>query len=73
MIEEAIAGLRPMTPDNVPLVEERDGMLVATGHGRNGVLLAPLTGELVAEMLERGRGTIPPDAGPLGSSAKMVR
>jgi glycine oxidase len=53
VVEEALAGLRPGTPDNVPLIEERDGLVVATGHGRNGVLLAPLTGELVAQMLER--------------------
>jgi len=51
VVEETLAGLRPMTPDNLPLVEERDGVILATGHGRNGVLLAPLTGELVAEML----------------------
>jgi glycine oxidase len=51
VVEEALAGLRPGTPDNLPLVEERDGVVLATGHGRNGVLLAPLTGELVAELL----------------------
>jgi glycine oxidase len=47
VVEAAIAGLRPGTPDNLPLVEERDGVLLATGHGRNGVLLAPLTAEMV--------------------------
>ena len=52
VIEEALAGLRPGTPDNLPIVEERDGVLVATGHGRNGVLLAPLTAELVVAELE---------------------
>ena len=52
VIEEAIAGLRPGTPDNLPIVEERDGVLVASGHGRNGVLLAPLTAELVVAELE---------------------
>jgi glycine oxidase len=51
-VEEALAGLRPMTPDHLPIVEERDGVFVATGHGRNGVLLAPLTGERVAAELE---------------------
>jgi glycine oxidase len=50
VVEEAIAGLRPGTPDNLPIVEERDGVLLACGHGRNGVLLAPLTAELVLEL-----------------------
>src|SRR4051812_14362279 len=52
VIEEAIAGLRPGTPDNLPIVGERDGVLLATGHGRNGVLLAPLSAELVVAELE---------------------
>jgi glycine oxidase len=54
VIEESLAGLRPATPDNLPIVTERDGVLVVSGHGRNGVLLAPLTGELVAAELEAG-------------------
>jgi glycine oxidase len=53
VVEEALAGLRPATPDNLPIVEERDGVLVATGHGRNGVLLAPLTAQLAVEALEK--------------------
>jgi glycine oxidase len=53
VVEEAIAGLRPGTPDNLPIVEERDGVVVATGHGRNGVLLAPLTAQLAVDALER--------------------
>ena len=73
VVEETLAGLRPMTPDNVPLIEERDGLVLATGHGRNGVLLAPLTGALVAEMLEGVRGTIPTgNAGPADPTG-MVR
>ena len=49
----AQAGLRPGTPDNAPLVGpgELDGLIWATGHWRNGVLLAPLTGEAVAGLL----------------------
>jgi glycine oxidase len=48
------AGLRPGTPDNAPVVgpDELDGLFWATGHWRNGVLLAPLTGDLVADLLE---------------------
>ena len=73
VVEEAIAGLRPGTPDNLPIVEERDGVVVATGHFRNGVLLAPLTGALVAEMLEGVRGTLPTgNAGPADPTG-MVR
>ena len=49
----ARAGLRPGTPDNAPVVGrgELEGLVWATGHWRNGVLLAPLTGEVVAELL----------------------
>jgi glycine oxidase len=50
---EAMAGLRPGTPDNLPLIGPGalDGLVLATGHYRNGVLLAPLTAERVAETL----------------------
>lgn len=49
----ARAGLRPATPDNAPVVGrgELDGLIWATGHWRNGVLLAPLTGDAVAALL----------------------
>jgi len=45
-------GLRPQTPDGRPIVgrsAHAGGLIYATGHYRNGVLLAPLTGELVAK------------------------
>jgi glycine oxidase len=49
----ARAGLRPGTPDNTPVVGpgELDGLVWATGHWRNGVLLAPLTADAVAGLL----------------------
>jgi len=49
-VEELLAGLRPATPDNLPAIGrgERDGLLWATGHHRNGILLSGLTGELAA-------------------------
>ena len=50
----ARAGLRPATPDNAPIVgrdADLDGLIWATGHWRNGVLLAPLTGDVVAGLL----------------------
>jgi glycine oxidase len=50
---DAIAGLRPGTPDNLPLVGPGaiDGLVLATGHFRNGILLAPLAAQAVAEFL----------------------
>lgn len=52
-IEELSAGLRPGSPDNVPSIGPGTvgGLLWATGHHRNGILLAPLTAELVAAQL----------------------
>jgi glycine oxidase len=47
-----VAGLRPGTPDNAPLIGRLDDrVLVATGHHRNGILLAPVTARLVAAEL----------------------
>jgi glycine oxidase len=52
-LAEVAAGLRPMTPDNVPLVGRLDDrVLVAAGHGRNGFLLAPWTAERIMIELE---------------------
>jgi glycine oxidase len=50
---ESMAGLRPGTPDNLPLIgpSALDGLVLATGHYRNGILLAPLTGEAIASVL----------------------
>jgi glycine oxidase len=51
-VAECAAGLRPMTPDNMPLVGRLDERtLVATGHGRSGFLLAPWTAERIAAEL----------------------
>lgn len=53
VVEEIGAGLRPGTPDNLPVVGPGavEGLHWATGHHRNGILLAPLTGDLVAAAL----------------------
>lgn len=52
VLEEAIAGLRPGTPDNGPLLGRgEDGVVRAVGHHRNGILLAPLTAEAIAAVL----------------------
>jgi glycine oxidase len=52
-IEELEAGLRPATPDNLPAVGPGtlEGLAWATGHHRNGILLAPVTADLVAGVL----------------------
>jgi glycine oxidase len=49
-IAELEAGLRPATPDNLPAIGRGrlDGLVWAAGHFRNGILLAPVTAELVA-------------------------
>jgi glycine oxidase len=49
-IIEKWAGLRPGTPDNLPILGPTDlqGLIFATGHYRNGILLSPLTAKLVA-------------------------
>lgn len=54
---ETVAGLRPGTPDNMPLVGPGAiaGLVLATGHFRNGILLAPLTADLVAATLAGDR------------------
>lgn len=48
------SGLRPCTPDGLPIIGEEPhcpGLWYATGHGRNGILLAGITGELIAEAI----------------------
>ncbi len=52
-LTECSAGLRPGSPDNAPFVgwSELPGLAVATGHYRNGILLAPLTAEAVADLV----------------------
>jgi glycine oxidase len=54
------AGLRPMTPDRVPIIgrdPEQASVIYATGHSRNGILMAPLTGDCVAAV---ATGETPP-------------
>ena len=50
------AGLRPMTSDGLPIIGGEpllDGLWYATGHGRNGILLAGITGVLVRQLVDR--------------------
>jgi glycine oxidase len=50
-IEETWAGLRPDSPDHLPIIGPTDveGLLIATGHFRSGMLLAPITARLIRE------------------------
>lgn len=52
-IEETWAGLRPDSPDHLPIIGPAglDGLLVATGHFRSGILLAPITARLIREWI----------------------
>ena len=52
-IESHWSSFRPGTPDGLPLVGETrvEGLFVASGHYRNGILLAPLTAELIARAM----------------------
>ncbi len=54
---EARAGLRPGSPDNAPLLGPSavDGLVLATGHYRHGVLLTPVTADSITEVLVTGR------------------
>jgi len=52
-IEETWAGLRPDTPDHLPILgpTDMDGLLMATGHFRSGILLTPITARLIREWI----------------------
>jgi glycine oxidase len=55
-VVDMVAGLRPGTPDNAPVLgpSELPGLVLATGHFRAGVLLAPVTADTVAAFLRTG-------------------
>ncbi|CAM5328333.1 MULTISPECIES: glycine oxidase ThiO [Streptomyces] len=63
-LTETRAGLRPGSPDNAPLLGPSGlaGLLLATGHYRNGVLLTPVTGDVLAHALVTGE--LPQEARP---------
>jgi glycine oxidase len=52
-IKETWAGLRPDSPDHLPIIGAAglDGLLIATGHFRSGILLAPITARLIREWI----------------------
>ena len=63
-ILESWSGLRPGTPDGLPILGPTDisGLLVATGHYRNGILLAPVTAKLVREWITTGKTSLDVEA-----------
>ncbi|MBW3603087.1 MAG: glycine oxidase ThiO [Actinobacteria bacterium] len=56
-LTETVCGLRPGSRDNAPLLggSDPEGLILATGHYRNGILLAPVTADTIAELLVTGR------------------
>jgi len=60
-IEESWAGLRPTTPDKCPILgvtEQWDNIYIAGGYWRNGVLLAPKTGQLIGDLIVNANGKV---------------
>jgi glycine oxidase len=69
---EVSAGLRPGSPDNAPVLgpSALPGLLLATGHFRGGVLLTPVTADVMAELLVTGE---PPEVARPFSPARFER
>jgi glycine oxidase len=59
-VEETWAGLRPDSPDHLPILgpTDLDGLLIATGHFRGGILLTPITAKLVREWVTQQRVSV---------------
>jgi glycine oxidase len=75
-LEESWAGLRPRADDGLPVLGESSGvknLFYATGHYRNGILLAPATGEIIADLLTGGTTRWPPRALEAFSPARFRR
>jgi glycine oxidase len=56
-VVEKWSGLRPDSPDHLPILGPTDveGLLIATGHFRNGILLAPITAQIICEYIQTQR------------------
>jgi glycine oxidase len=67
-LEEVCTAFRPGSADNAPLIgaSSVDGLLHATGHYRNGILLTPVTADAIAEMI--AEGTVPAVVAPFAAS-----
>src|SRR5205823_6194150 len=54
-LDDAWAGVRPATPDGAPVLGRlTERVVVAAGHGRNGILLTPITADLIADLVLGG-------------------
>lgn len=60
-IEDTWCGLRPDSPDHLPIIGQTDieGLFVATGHFRSGILLAPITARLIRECITGQQVSVP--------------
>jgi len=70
------SGLRPGTPDDLPILgfTEIYGLLIATGHYRNGILLSAVTAKLIREWVTTGRANFDTRAfSPLRFTEKYQR
>lgn len=73
---DAWAGLRPRAWDGLPVIgesEEVRGLFYATGYYRNGILLAPASGRIVADLVLRGTTNLAPNALTAFSPARAAR
>lgn len=64
-IIRTFAGLRPYTPDGLPIlgrVDALDNLIMAAGHEGDGIALSPVTGDLIAQLIADGRTAFPLDA-----------
>jgi sarcosine oxidase subunit beta len=60
-IIRSFAGLRPYTPDGLPIlgkIQDIEGFIMAAGHEGDGMALSPITGELIAELIDTGKTRI---------------
>jgi glycine oxidase len=59
-VDETWAGLRPDSPDHLPILgpTDIDGLLIATGHFRSGILLTPITAQLIREWVTQQMVTV---------------
>ncbi|HEX5140667.1 MAG TPA: glycine oxidase ThiO [Dehalococcoidia bacterium] len=72
-MKEASVGFRPALRDNLPAIGRTsvDGLFVATGHYRHGIVLSPITARLLAGVIE-GTGSVPAEFDPLRLAAASI-
>ncbi|MCD6363250.1 MAG: FAD-binding oxidoreductase [Synergistetes bacterium] len=54
----SFAGLRPWTPDGLPIIDNLNGLVLACGHEGDGICLSAITGKLVSELIAYGRTSL---------------